>query len=392
MSSSPAPQTPRPRGRPRGRPPGSRSKIPRPPPGPRGRPRRRHTEEDDDDVIKAEDVALDDDDYDDLEDGNEDEEGSVRKRPKVFIGSDGEEREDPRVAAARKARAARMRNMQARNAGGAQTVIPLDLNGNPQAVEDDEIVVPIDEEGETKVDSDGVLSEGRQYRCRTFKISGKGERLYMLSTEPARCIGFRDSYLFFQRHRQLLKVIIDDRQKYDLIERNIIPHSYKGRAIGVVTARSVFKEFGSRIVVGGKRITDDYYVATARAEGVEEGALADPYDVLPPPGVEYNRNQYVAWHGASSVYHTVQTGVQPDGVVPGGVFRDPVRKKNIPITDTNWMFEHARAASAFNSILTQQRRRVWADRGIYEPHTGIVMVPAASQPTSCTWEYVSEKA
>jgi len=33
--------------------------------------------------------------------------------------------------------------------------------------------------------------------------------LYMLSTEPARCIGFRDSYLFFQKHKLLYKIIID---------------------------------------------------------------------------------------------------------------------------------------------------------------------------------------
>ncbi|KAK9320796.1 chromatin remodelling complex Rsc7/Swp82 subunit-domain-containing protein [Lipomyces orientalis] len=387
MSSPPI--TPRPRGRPRGRPPGSKSKIPRAPPSARGRPRRTRHGDDEEDVIKAEDVALEDDELAD--------DRRLKRRRRTTTGGDetgdedqeeeGEVREDPRVAAARKARAARMRNMAARNAGGGHTVAPLDLDGNPQEIADDEVVVPKDPVGETKVDENGILAGGREYRCRTFTVLGKGDRLYMLSTEPARCIGFRDSYLFFQRHRQLLKVIVDDRQKFDLIEREIIPHSYKGRAIGVVTARSVFREFGARIVVGGRRIVDDYSEEKARAEGAVDGQLADPDDKLPPPGVEYNRNQYVAWHGASAVYHTQQATLQPEigGVGP---FRDQ-KKKSVVITDENWMLEHARAASSFNSLLAQQRRKLWADKGVYEPHTGIVMVPAASQPTKVTFEYVA---
>ena len=43
----------------------------------------------------------------------------------------------------------------------------------------------------------------------------------------------------------LHKVIVEEDEKRDLIDREVIPHSYKGRAIGVVTARSVFREFRS---------------------------------------------------------------------------------------------------------------------------------------------------
>ncbi|KAK9471169.1 chromatin remodelling complex Rsc7/Swp82 subunit-domain-containing protein [Dipodascopsis tothii] len=202
----------------------------------------------------------------------------------------------------------------------------------------------------------------------------------MLSTEPARCTGFRDSYLFFHRHRRLLKIIVDDEQKFDLIKRNLIPHSYKGRAIGVVTARSVFKEFGSRIIVGGRRVIDDYYEEQARLDGAVEGELADPDDRLPPPGVEYNRNQYVAWHGASAVYHTTPA------VQPTTVYREHMRKKRVIVTDENWMFEHARATSQFNTLLSQQRRKIAYEKGVYEPHTGVTMVPRALQPSLARWE------
>lgn len=208
-------------------------------------------------------------------------------------------------------------------------------------VANDEIVLPIDPEGETKVDSLGNLQAGREYRVRTFTLPSRGGRLYMLSTEPARCTGFRDSYLFFTKHIHLHKIIINDAEKHDIIKRDIIPHSYKGRAIGVVTARSVFREFGARIIVGGRRIIDDYNVKAARERGDIEGELADPYDRLPPPGEPYNRNQYVAWHGASSVYHTNQQANMP--TMPGGKI-PPGAKRRVNITSANWQVEHARAA------------------------------------------------
>lgn len=216
---------------------------------------------------------------------------------------------------------------------------PKDGEGNELEVLNDEVVLPEDADGEKKIDKLGYLQDGREYRVRTFTIFGRGKRLYMLSTEPARCIGFRDSYLFFQKHKLLYKIIIDDDEKRDLIERDLIPHSYKGRAIGVVTARSVFREFGAKIIIGGKKVMDDYLVRQARAHGEVEGELAAPDDVIPPPGQPYNRNQYVAWHGASSVYHTGN----PTVPLPGGKMVDG-KKRKIAVTSDNWMLEHAREA------------------------------------------------
>lgn len=228
----------------------------------------------------------------------------------------------------------------ARNRGPSHlTQVPVDKEGNLMDVINDEVSIPPDPIGATKVDENGHLKDGREYRVRTFKILGRGDRLYMLSTEPARCIGFRDSYLFFQKHKMLYKIIIDDEAKRDLIERDLIPHSYKGRAIGVVTARSVFREFGSKIIVGGKKITDDYDEAAARERGDVEGELTVPEDRIPGPGEDYNRNQYVAWHGASSVYHNNAPSVP----LAGGKPVDG-KKRRAPVTDDNWMLEHARAA------------------------------------------------
>lgn len=229
----------------------------------------------------------------------------------------------------------------ARSRGGPShlTQMPVDKDGNVMNIVNDEVELPTDAEGETKVDDMGNLLGDREYRVRIFTIQDKGPRQYMLSTEPARCMGFRDSYLFFQKHRMLFKIIIDDDAKRDLIDRGIIPHSYKGRAIGVVTARSVFREFGSKIVIGGHKIIDDYYVQAARERGDVEGQIAVPEDRLPPPGLPYNKNQYVAWHGASAVYHS---GVPSVPLAPGKVLDQ--KKRRVVVTGDNWMLEHARAA------------------------------------------------
>jgi chromatin structure-remodeling complex protein RSC7 len=180
----------------------------------------------------------------------------------------------------------------------------------------------------------------------------------------------------------LYKIIIDDDEKRDLIERDLMPHSYKGRSIGVVTARSVFREFGAKIVIGGRKVTDDYHTKAARERGNVEGELAVPEDRLPGPGELYNRNQYVAWHGASAVYHTnlpnapVQPGKGPEN-----------KRKKILITSENWMVEHAREASRFNGALASARRLNFD--GLYDIHTNTIQWPGHMQPTHARWEKIN---
>lgn len=258
----------------------------------------------------------------------------------------------------------------------------VDKEGTMMDVVNDEVALPEDPEGEEKVDKLGNLHGGRDYRVRVFTVKNRGDRLYMLSTEPARCCGFRDSYLFFTKHLKLHKVIVEDDEKMDLIARDIIPHSYKGRSIGVVTARSVFREFGARIIIGGKKIIDDYYVQEARDRGDVEGELADPNDKLPAEGEAYNKNQYVAWHGASAVYHQTGPIITPGQGAPG--------KRKVAITSANWQLEHARAASRFNSHILVNRRANM--NGVFDIHTNITHYPKIMQPTHAKWEQLPDVA
>jgi chromatin structure-remodeling complex protein RSC7 len=255
----------------------------------------------------------------------------------------------------------------------------------PQVIENDEaLLTQVDEAGETKVDVNGNLLGGREYRCRIFTILNRGERQYMLSTEPARALGFRDSYLFFRNNPVLYKIIATEAEKADMIERDLMPPSYKGRAVGLVTARSVFKQYGARIVVGGRRVIDDYWEANARADpSIVEGELADPSDILPEDGKPYNRDRYVAWLGASSVYHT-----QPQSTVPvqptllGGRPR-----KKVHVTEENWVSEHAWSCVHYNEALTEGRQERWS-AGYYEPHVDIRFLSQSSQPMLAKWDVV----
>ncbi|KAG9681450.1 hypothetical protein KCU95_g14898, partial [Aureobasidium melanogenum] len=135
---------------------------------------------------------------------------------------------------------------------------------------DEYIPREIDEAGEKKVSSNGYPLEGREYRIRTFTVPNRGEKLFMLATECARALGYRDSYLLFNKNRSLFKIIANQPEKDNLIHQEILPYSYRSRQIAIVTARSMFRQFGSRVITNGRRVRDDYWESKARSQGFTE--------------------------------------------------------------------------------------------------------------------------
>jgi hypothetical protein len=131
-----------------------------------------------------------------------------------------------------------------------------------------------DEAGEKKVTETGLLQEGRVYRCRTFFVPNRGDKLFMLATECARVLGYRDSYLLFNKNRSLYKIIATQAEKEDLIHQEILPFSYRSRQIAIVTAKSMFRQFGSRVIENGRRVRDDYWETKARKQGFTEEDMA----------------------------------------------------------------------------------------------------------------------
>lgn len=148
------------------------------------------------------------------------------------------------------------------------TTDQLDENG------DEFIAKEFDDAGEKKVDSDGYPQGGREYKCRTFRVPLRANKLFMLATECARVLGYRDSYLLFNKNRSLHKIIATQIEKDDLIQQDILPYSYRSRQIAIVSARSMFRQFGSRVIVNGRRVRDDYWESKARKQGFTEEDLA----------------------------------------------------------------------------------------------------------------------
>ncbi|KAF8850658.1 hypothetical protein BDZ45DRAFT_547656, partial [Acephala macrosclerotiorum] len=131
-----------------------------------------------------------------------------------------------------------------------------------------------DEAGEKKITSTGHLLDNRDYRCRAFIVLNRGDKLFMLATECAGILGYRDPYLLFNKNRSLYKIIATEAEKKDLIYREILPFSYQSRRITIVTARSMFRQFGSRVIVNGRRVRGDYWEGKARKQGFAEKDLA----------------------------------------------------------------------------------------------------------------------
>src|SRR6202012_2498309 len=105
----------------------------------------------------------------------------------------------------------------------------------------------------------GALLGGREYKCRAFFVRGRSPKYFMLATECARVLGYRDSYLLFNKNRSLYKIIANQAEKDNLIHQEILPYSYRSRQIAIVTARSMFRQFGSRLIENGRRVRDDYW-------------------------------------------------------------------------------------------------------------------------------------
>ncbi|KAG5366505.1 Chromatin structure-remodeling complex subunit rsc7 [Yarrowia sp. B02] len=137
--------------------------------------------------------------------------------------------------------------------------------------EGDEFVVSeFDPEGEKKIDLDGRPQGGREFRMNTFKLPGRGSKLFMMATECAKELNFRDSYLLFNKNKSLYKMIASQKDKEALIALGLLPYSFRSRVIGIITARSIYRQFGARAIVDGKRVLDDYWEGAAIDQGFTE--------------------------------------------------------------------------------------------------------------------------
>ena len=211
---------------------------------------------------------------------------------------------------------------------------------------DEYIPREIDEFGEKKVMPNGQLLGNRQYRCRTFLVPNRGDKLFMLATECARVLGYRDSYLLFNKNRSLYKIIASQAEKDDLVQQEILPFSYRSRQIAIVTARSMFRQFGSRVIENGRRVRDDYWEQKARKQGFTEADLAGekrPGAAKAREAAEAQNNVMMPGPHTEIVYNNTPAAYAPQpplvqagmmGAPPGSTTRMPGLTVGSDLSDT----------------------------------------------------------
>ncbi|KAG0333423.1 hypothetical protein BG000_009173 [Podila horticola] len=143
----------------------------------------------------------------------------------------------------------------------------------------------MDDSGEAKITMDGELLGGREYKCKSFKLPDRGDKIYMLSMDPARVLGFRDSYLFFIKNPHLARIITTSEERAWMIREGLLMPNFKNKLIAVVSARSIFKSFGARIIKNGRSKVDDYYddgsvMDDSADEGTVQGEDTKPMELL----------------------------------------------------------------------------------------------------------------
>ena len=241
----------------------------------------------------------------------------------------------------------------------------VEVEGREYRIEDDALVLDTDPAGERKVDAAGHLQGGRTYRVPTFTSPERSDpnRLYMLSIDVARVLGFRDSGYFFRKNPLLHKVLLSTEERDALVADGRL--SGPTRNVTMVVARSVFMLMGARIITRGRMVTDDYYEAQARANGCKEGAPVAMPSIEEILRAERRReSDRERERGRRRPDAATHTTIDPQGEAVVTTFGDaghsPFERagpwaqrrallQRADLTEENWMAEYARSVRAMNA-------------------------------------------
>ncbi|KAI8375819.1 chromatin remodelling complex Rsc7/Swp82 subunit-domain-containing protein [Blakeslea trispora] len=235
----------------------------------------------------------------------------------------------------------------------------------------------VDETGEEKVDKYGRLLGGltedrlgREYRVPTFTLPTRGNTLFMFSKDPAALLGFRDSFVFLKKNVKLQKVHIDNAEKGHLVDLNLLRSTFRTREISVVTARSVFKQFGHRVVRRGRKGRDDYYYTEEVDDGEEEASEEEPAikEILDKPT-------------SSASFLPVHADVGRNNLIHKLTAQDTMT------TELNWLHNAAISARQFNTSLFSYRR---ANPTNYDLMTNVYQIPENRQSLRDTSSFMND--
>ncbi|KAI7859103.1 chromatin remodelling complex Rsc7/Swp82 subunit-domain-containing protein, partial [Circinella umbellata] len=238
-----------------------------------------------------------------------------------------------------------------------------------------------DEIGETKVDRGGNLLGGRQYKVPTFNLPNRGHMLFMFSKDPAALLGFRDSFVFLKKNPKLVKVHVTDAEKGYLVQHNLLRSTFRTREVSVVTARSVFKQFGHRVLKKGRRGRDDYYYTGE----IDDAEFADDHSEE-EVGKEGNEKSWSPFavsgrNNLTSNSRRINTTISNNATAK---LSASATATTVPvINETNWMHHVALSIRNFNTQLCEYRRD---NPSFFDLHTNVHQIPSSKQPLRLLYE------
>lgn len=215
----------------------------------------------------------------------------------------------------------------------------------------------------------------------------------MFSKDPAALLNFRDSFVFIKKNPKLVKVYVTDEEKSYLVETNKLRATFRTRDVSVVSARSVFKVFGHRVVKKGRRGKDDYYFT---GDYDENEPVPDSDEDL-----QQNHQQQLQQHQqqqlllqqdplSQQLQHQQQWLDDGKGkaLAAGPVLlntnmlqahpfesRSPVE----PLNTLNWLHHAAISARDFSAQLQSYRQN---NTTFYDIHTNAYQIPHTKQATT----------
>ncbi|KAJ1548102.1 hypothetical protein HK405_004211 [Cladochytrium tenue] len=156
----------------------------------------------------------------------------------------------------------------------ADTDVDADADADADISEDGEEDVDV---GDEDVEVDDDSEEGRHYRIRAFLLPQHANRLYMMTMDLTKILGLRDSHFFYVKNPGIRRVLASREDKESLLAREMLAPSLRSRPLVIMTARSAFKIFGHRIVLGGRPVRDDYF-CSGKTE--QTGPMGSPDTII----------------------------------------------------------------------------------------------------------------
>ncbi|KAJ1536174.1 hypothetical protein HK096_000347 [Nowakowskiella sp. JEL0078] len=230
----------------------------------------------------------------------------------------------------------------------------------------------LDLKGELKVNKDGILSGGRQYKARTWVLPRHPTKLYMLGMDVSKALGFRDSYIFFLRNPKIHRLHASDFDRQFLLDNGIPPNNLRSKNVPIVTARSIFRAFGHKCIRRGRSFHDDYFVGEqpepAAADIDEEDD--EYYDATLGTG-SFTGKRVEAPATPSNSLWRMSIHVNPVGTAAANGFGAGSVGENVDAAERDkWMHMNAVSCAEFNAKLKSERKR-----SFWDVHTGLEMHP-----------------